>query len=151
RSLFNKSASEKPAGFSLAVEEDDIDEEKEKEEERERQKLLEQIKLKQEQEREQQEQKQAAKRKFGLFWSHLDSPFLQTQTQLSKIGSVGQKFKLPGEKEEDSASHDSTAEGAKDDYEEWFWSVRGEISRECRRKRKEATRHMKKKNLKAYL
>lgn len=149
RSLFNLGLNQETTpGFSLAVPEDDIDEDKQAQEEAERQKLLDQIKKKQEEERENQEQKLTNKRKVGLFWSHFESPFLQTQTQLSKIGHVGQKIKLPGEKEDEALEN---VEGEEDDYEKWFWSMRGTIGRECKKRKREVTRNMKKRNIKAYV
>lgn len=140
RSLFN--LAEQDSGFQLGLDEEneDIDEGKLIDEE-ERQKLLEQIKSKQEQH--QQEASISTKRKFGLFWSHFESPFLQTQAQLSKIGHAAEVVHLPGEEEGQEVRDEG--HGAEDAYERWFWSMRGEIGRECKRRKRDVMRMLKKK------
>lgn len=140
RSLFN--LAEEGSGFQLGLDEENedmgqanlIDEE-------ERQKLLEQIKSKQEQH--QQEVSVTTKKKFGLFWSHFESPFLQTQAQLSKIGHIAEVVHLPGEDEGEEVRDEG--HGAEDAYERWFWSMRGEIGRECKRRKRDTMRTLKKK------
>ncbi|KAK6869091.1 60S ribosome subunit biogenesis protein NOP8 [Candida tropicalis] len=84
------------------------------------------------------------KQKFGLFWCHFDSPFLSTQSQLSKLGN--DKIKLPGEDQDikDKGEEDEGEEESK--YEKWFWSMRGEISRECKRRKRDVLRSLRKKN-----
>lgn len=153
RSLFNQEKSDTQAGFSLALEqqdEDDIDEEAGRVAEEERQKLLEQIKSKQSEL--QQEAVVAAGRGnlFGLFWTHFDSPFLQTQTQLSKIGHTKETVRLPGEEEDANPELQIRDEGHGDEdaYERWFWSVRGEVGRECKRRKRDVMRMFKKKSTK---
>lgn len=140
RSLFN--LADQDSGFQLGLddENEDIAEENLIDEE-ERQKLLEQIKSKQEQH--QQEVSVTSKRKFGLFWSHFESPFLQTQAQLSKIGHVAEIVHLPGEEEGQEVRDEG--HGAEDAYERWFWSMRGEIGRECKRRKRDVMRLLKKK------
>lgn len=62
----------------------------------------------------------------GLFFAHLDSPFLSVQTQLSKL---------------------PTASFDKAQWEEEFWSRRGELNRLFQRRRRDVLR--RKKNVKA--
>ncbi|KAL6454254.1 NOP8 60S ribosome subunit biogenesis protein NOP8 [Candida maltosa Xu316] len=78
--------------------------------------------------------------KFGLFWPHFESPFLATQSQLSKLGV--DKMKLPGEEEQNEENGEDESL-----YEKWFWSMRGEISRECKRRRRDVLRSLRKKNV----
>lgn len=140
RSLFNLGDQE--SGFQLGLDEENEDMgEQNLIDEEERQKLLEQIKSKQEQH--QQEASVATKKKFGLFWSHFESPFLQTQAQLSKIGHAAEVVHLPGEEEGQDVRDDG--HGAEDAYERWFWSMRGEIGRECKRRKRDMMRTLKKK------
>ncbi|RCK57377.1 60S ribosome subunit biogenesis protein NOP8 [Candida viswanathii] len=79
----------------------------------------------------------AKQQKYGLFWPHFDSPFLSTQSQLSKLGN--EKIVLPGEQE----GGDDEGESA---YEKWFWSMRGEILRECKRRKRDVLRSLRKKS-----
>lgn len=149
RSVFNL-GKEPSDGFSFGLDLDDVDEEKFEQEEKERQLLLQQIKEKQKQQEERFES-QAVRRKFGLFWTHSDSPFLQTQTQLSKVGFIGEAFKLPGEEDEEGGEPAAPEEGQEDAYEKWFWSVRGDMNRECKRRRRDVMRTIKKKSNRAFL
>lgn len=145
RSLFNQPAE---AGFSLQVDEEDIDDEAEKEAENERQKLLEQIKQKQKEQQTEAPVTTTKRNQFGLFWSHFASPFLQTQTQLSKVGHVGEIVRLPGEDEslvEQEIRDDG--HGDEDAYERWFWSVRGDVGRECKRRKRDVMRTFRKKSV----
>lgn len=142
RSLFNL---EKSSGFSLALDEDDIDESHQIAEQ-ERLQLLEQIKSKQKTHVDEISSAARANR-FGLFWTHFESPFLQTQTQLSKIGHVGENVKLPGEDDGEIQIRDD-GHGEEDAYERWFWSVRGEVGRECKRRKRDVVRMFKKKSAK---
>ncbi|KAK6458133.1 putative nucleolar protein required for 60S ribosome biogenesis [Scheffersomyces xylosifermentans] len=145
RSLFNpgtgknaKIALEEPASqFRLALSEDDEDIDNEKVVDAEQQKqLLEQIRKKQEE-----DALRERSTKYGLFWPHSDSPFLQTQSQLAKIGNIGDHIKLPGES--DGAT---VKDGEESAYEKWFWGMRGELSRECKRRRRDVLRVFKKKS-----
>ncbi|EGW30492.1 uncharacterized protein SPAPADRAFT_52572 [Spathaspora passalidarum NRRL Y-27907] len=127
RSLFNAPSQ---STFKLELSDDDIEETTALPNETTQQQILEQIQAKQE--------TYAVKAtKFGLFWPHLDSPFLSTQSQLNKIGSVHDKIVLPGEDEDMS-------EGEETKYEKWFWNNRGEISRMCKRRRRDVLRIMSK-------
>ncbi|KAF5208837.1 Nucleolar protein 8 [Clavispora lusitaniae] len=141
RSLFNP-ADDASSGFQLALDEEDIGTENLLDE-KERQALLEQIKSKQEQHQQEVSIAAGKRNKYGLFWSHFDSPFLQTQAQLSKIGHTGEHIRLPGE-EEDQEIRDE-GHGEEDAYERWFWSMRGEIGRECKRRKRDTLRMLKKK------
>ncbi|ABN66378.2 putaative nucleolar protein required for 60S ribosome biogenesis [Scheffersomyces stipitis CBS 6054] len=143
RSLFNPGNTEEVietgSGFKLALDEndDDIDEDRAMDEDQQ-QALLEQIRNKQEE-----DAVRERSTKFGLFWPHLDSPFLSTQSQISKIGAIGDHIKLPGEKDEVVVA---TKEGEESPYEKWFWENRGELSRECKRRRRDVLRVFKKKS-----
>lgn len=128
RSLFNP---ETQTGFKLALSDEDEDVEVEDNEEEQKQ-LLAQI-----QQKLREDHLRLQSHKYGLFWSHFESPFLQTQTQLSKVGAVGEAIKLP--EIEVTSGRDNTG------YEEWFYSVRGEVTAECKKKRKDAVRLMRKK------
>lgn len=136
RTLFNPAES---SGFKLALSEDDEDvdqlAQKQLEDLAEQQKLLKQIKKKQEA-----ETLKLQTHKFGLFWPHFDSPFLQTQSQLKKIDS---SVKLPGDEEKAEDKEDKEGESA---YEKWFWQQRGELSRECKRRRRDVVRVFNKKS-----
>lgn len=145
RSVFNQELLLSAGLFALA--EDDINEELE-EQEKDRALLLEQIKQKQQKEQEYIAPRIIQQKKHGLFWSHFESPFLQTQTQLSRIGYVDEAVRLPGEDDLEAAPK---GEDEKNAYETWFWSMRGEASREGRRRKKELQRRMQKKAPKAYL
>ncbi|CCE78176.1 Piso0_000793 [Millerozyma farinosa CBS 7064] len=79
----------------------------------------------------------------GLFWPHLDSHFLFSQTQFGQLG-LRTEIKLPGE-----ADGNPTSNSNETPYETWFWSMRGEVSRECKRLRRDALRSLRKKNKKA--
>ena len=102
---------------------------------------------------------------FGLFWPHLDSPFLSTQSHLAKIGAVEDDYKYtwpmtqngqigPNSPNGDVSKIPSTSGNGNDDkqvevgeeteYEKWFWSVRGEITRECKRRRRDLVRNFRK-------
>ncbi|KAH3661531.1 hypothetical protein OGAPHI_006379 [Ogataea philodendri] len=61
-------------------------------------------------------------RKFALFFSHSDSPFLSAQTQIASLPTV-----QLGE-----------------DYDKWFWENRGEMNRYFRRRRRDVLRQTKK-------
>lgn len=143
RTLFNPNQEiveekEEPL-FKLALSEDDDDIDEEKTVDVSQQKeLLEKIKMKQQQEDE--EIQSSKEKKFGLFWSHKDSPFLQSQSQLNKVGGLEDVVKLPGET--DSISLNAEGESP---YEQWFWQMRGELSRECKRRKRDVLRIFKKK------
>lgn len=79
----------------------------------------------------------------GLFWPHLDSHFLFSQTQFGQLG-LRTEVKLPGE-----ADENTNLTSNETPYETWFWSMRGEVSRECKRLRRDALRSFRKKNRKA--
>lgn len=153
RSLFNpgevqqKDNKEPSSGFKLALsEEDDIDYEKEDINAAQQEELLQQIKEKQ-QEQAHIEMKALKASQFGLFWHHFDSPFLQTQSQLNKIGAFEDNTRLPGEEEGDLAGNGDDSEESP--YEKWFWEKRGELSRECKRRKRDVSRIFKKKASKA--
>ena len=139
RSLFNK---EQESGFKLEVDEDDIDEEKEKElnDPTYQQTLLKEIEQKQQQDA--QIHQELRRNQFGLFWTHKDSPFLSTQSQLNKIGTAEDVITLPGEID---GANLEVPEGEENAYEKWFWDQRGELSRECKRRRRDVMRAFKKK------
>lgn len=145
RSLFNPNGvaqETKTSGFKLALDENDDDFDEQKQIDIIKQNEL----LKQIQKQQEEEFIKQQATKFGLFWSHFDSHFLQTQTQLSKIGSSTDIVKLPGESE----TILETAENADEsNYEKWFWSMRGEISRECKRRKRDVTRIFRKKSKKS--
>ncbi|KAK6203280.1 putative nucleolar protein required for 60S ribosome biogenesis [Scheffersomyces amazonensis] len=163
RSLFNPSTSDKievsnedenSNGFKLAlsVDDDDIDETKAIDT-TSQQELLEQIKAKQEEQL--QQQIQQSSRTVGLFWGHFESPFLQSQSQLSKIGNANDHIKLPGENlteviniNGDNVGHENNQDGEESAYEKWFWNMRGELSRECKRRRRDVLRVFRKKSKK---
>ncbi|RLV96595.1 60S ribosome subunit biogenesis protein NOP8 [Spathaspora sp. JA1] len=128
RSLFNPTTE---STFTLQVSDDDIEETPEQTQ-AQQQEILEQIQLKQ-----QQEIQTIRKSKFGLFWPHFESPFLSTQSQLNKLGD---KIELP------EAESDEPSEETK--YEVWFWNNRGEISRQCKRRRRDVLRIMNKRSKK---
>lgn len=153
RGLFNpgqvqqKDNEETSTGFKLALsEEDDIDYEKEDINAAQQEELLQQIKSKQ-QEQEHIEMKALKAARFGLFWHHFDSPFLQTQSQLNKVGTFEENAKLPGE--EDGNLADNNDDNDESPYEKWFWEKRGELSRECKRRKRDVSRIFKKKASKA--
>lgn len=136
------------SGFKLGLDEsdEDIDVEKKQADEEEQRKLAEQIALKQQQQEEEEfEAVRASSKTFGLFWTHFESPFLQTQTQLSKIGHANEKITLPGEENGPSVRDDG--HGEEDAYETWFWLMRGEVSRECKRRRRDVLRTLKKRHI----
>lgn len=151
RSLFNQDKSSLGGGFSLAIDEEDVDLEAQRLAEEEREKMLEQIKSKQKEQLEEATSIEARGDQFGLFWTHFDSPFLQTQTQLSKIGHVGETIRLPGEEEDQELEVRDEGHGEEDAYERWFWSMRGEVARECKRRKRDVTRMFKKKSSKPYV
>lgn len=148
RSLFNPGQQEKPeaTGFKLSLDDDDIDESNNILNEEEQSKLLEQIKEKQKEQQTNELMSMKNAKKKGLFWPHFDSPFLQTQSQLNRIGNANEMVKLPGEDE--NLAQDNDEESA---YEKWFWSKRGELMRECRRRKRDVNRIFKKKHTKAIL
>jgi nucleolar protein 8 len=128
--------------FSLAVDAEDIDEEKERQLEeaaQQQQQVLREIEHKQHEAQKQAQQQRRAH--FGLFWAHADSPFLATQAQISKFGAPGDVVTLPGEQDGAHLPRD----GGENDYEKWFWSQRGELSRECKRRRRDVLRAFSKK------
>lgn len=135
--------------FKLGLDEsdDDIDYEKEKADQEEQRKLAEQITLKQKEVAEDSSVAATSTKKFGLFWTHFDSPFLQTQTQLSKIGHANEKVVLPGE--EEGAEVRDEGHGEEDAYERWFWLMRGEVSRDCKRRKRDVLRTLKKRHVRA--
>lgn len=141
RSLFKKDSEEKQT-FNIELEEDDIDEEKVNEEEEERKKLQKKLEL-QKQEYQKLQSARLLQRDFGLFWTHFDSPFMQQQTQLSKIGHAQERVVLPGENADDAVATEKTEE--EDDYEKWFWSMRGEVSRDCKKRKKDVGKKTRKK------
>lgn len=148
RSLFNQDKTSTQGGFTLALDEDDIDEDAQRLADEEREKLLEQIKLKQKEQLEESVSEVTRRGGFGLFWTHFESPFLQTQTQLSKIGHIGETIRLPGEEEGQELEIRDEGHGEEDAYERWFWSVRGEVGRECKRRKRDVMRTFKKKSTK---
>lgn len=133
RSLFSKSSDK--SRLNVQLETDDFDEEQLKEKEKERKALQKQLAVKK---KEHQEKVQIVqlRKSHGLFWMHSDSPFLQQQTQLARLGNPDERILLPGE----SADHMSEQKSDEDDYEKWFWSVRGEYSRECNRRMTDVNR-----------
>lgn len=140
RSLFNK-PTEQPT-FSLSIDEEDIDQEKENElnNAEHQAQVLKEIELKQREDLQKiQEQR---KNQFGLFWTHSNSPFLATQSQLNKIGTAEDVLTLPGEED---GKVEAEGEGEENTYEKWFWDQRGELSRECKRRRRDVMRAFKKK------
>lgn len=145
RSLFNPNDANqetKQSGFKLALAEDDEDFDEQKEIDAKKQnELLKQIRKQQEEDFIKQQST-----KFGLFWSHFDSHFLQTQTQLSKFGTSTDNVKLPGETDTIAPTAENVDES---NYEKWFWSMRGEISRECKRRKRDVTRIFRKKSKKS--
>ncbi|CAK9440065.1 uncharacterized protein LODBEIA_P41650 [Lodderomyces beijingensis] len=147
-----------PATFTLALAEDDedIDEAKaeaQRVQDEEQRQLLKQIQRKQQEllnQQQQQQQEQVLQKRrnqFGLFWPHFDSPFLSTQSQLSKIGSVDDEYKYmwavesSGPAGATAIDHSHEGESA---YEKWFWSIRGEMTRECKRRKRDLMRHLRK-------
>lgn len=137
RSIFS---TESNSGFKLALSEDDedVDDDKQRIDE-EQEKLLEEIKKKQRQEEEKMLFNSKLAR-YGLFWSHSDSPFLLTQSQLQKLGTT---IKLPGETELDQQQQQQYLGQDETEYEKWFWSQRGDLSRECKRQKRDAIRRRK--------
>lgn len=119
RTLLNSGPSQ---GFSLALAEDDDDVDQ----------LIQPVNpivIEQIKEKQDQIIKQATK-KYGLFWSHLDSAFLASQSQFNQIGTVGTNQPLPD-----------------DDYEAWFYKLRSEVTSECKRNRRDVQRAFKKKKV----
>ncbi|KAI5967510.1 NOP8 [Candida theae] len=159
RSLFNPSTSDtqpqpQQSTFKLALSDDDhdIDETKIGERDEQRQ-LLKQIQQRKHEEFAQSLQQQR-QNQFGLFWPHFDSPFLSTQSQLAKIGNIAtgdSGFSLPSMNNGssvdaiDGAGGGSVEKEGETDYEKWFWSVRGEFTRECKRRKRDLMRIMRKK------
>lgn len=161
RSLFNptttsdtqaQSQSQQPA-FKLALSDDDHDLDESKlaqdqlQQQQEQQQLLAQIQQRKQEEvaRVLQQQRQT---QYGLFWPHLESPFLSTQSQLSKIDNLGEfGFALPqlSKVAEGSSGGGAVEKEGETEYEKWFWSVRGEFSRECKRRKRDLMRIMRKK------
>ena len=126
------------SGFKLALSEEDEDVDSDHIiDSSEQAQLLEQIKQKQQQLRESGHGVQSKVR--GLFWPHFDSPFLQSQSQLSKIGALAETVTLLGENEPDIEGRDGESP-----FEKWFWSKRGEIGRECKRRKRDVARAFKK-------
>ncbi|EGV64477.1 hypothetical protein CANTEDRAFT_119970 [Yamadazyma tenuis ATCC 10573] len=145
RSLLNPQES---SGFSLGLAQDDIDTSKQVDV-AEQQQVLKSIKSKQKEHHQQQDEvSEPTSSRFGLFWMHTESPFLQTQTQLSKLGYVSEKVKLPGEDDEQIGSTNPEEETP---YEKWFWNTRGEVSRECKRRKRDVLRVLKKKSGKNFV
>lgn len=126
------------SGFKLALSEEDEDVDSDNIiDSSEQARLLEQIKQKQQQLRENGHTVQSKAR--GLFWPHSDSPFLQSQSQLSKIGALAETVTLLGENEPDIEGREGESP-----FEKWFWSKRGEIGRECKRRKRDVARAFKK-------
>lgn len=156
RSLFNPDQStyndDQSGGFKLALDEDDIDQTTNIPTQQQQEELLNQIHIKQQEETEQ-ILPTTSSTKFGLFWAHFDSPFLQTQSQLNKIGNVDELPHLPGEEDGVNAHGISKliSNNEETPYEQWFWSKRGELMRECKRRKRDVNRIFKKKNTKAIL
>lgn len=85
---------------------------------------------------------QQRQNQYGLFWPHFESPFLSTQSQLAKIGNLAESgFNLP------LLSNVADGDGKEGEtgYEKWFWSMRGEFTRECKRRKRDLMRIMRKK------
>ena len=157
RSLFNPTPTDahpqqQSSTFKLALSDDDndIDETKTGQDQQQQQQEQEQL-LAEIQQRKQEEfahnLQQQRQHQVGLFWPHFESPFLSTQSQLAKIGNlVDSKFALPLLTDVASGG-DGAAEGkeGESEYEKWFWSVRGEFSRECKRRKRDLMRIMRKK------
>ncbi|KAI5952123.1 NOP8 [Candida margitis] len=156
RSLFNPTTAnnqtqpQQESTFKLALSDDDIDVDESKSthdvqiQKQEEEKLLTQIQQRKQEEFAQSLQQQR-QNQYGLFWPHFDSPFLSTQSQLAKIGNLGESgFNLPSMNNGGVASGDNAKEG-ETEYEKWFWSVRGEFSRECKRRKRDLLRIMRKK------
>ncbi|KAG7706841.1 hypothetical protein KL914_002725 [Ogataea haglerorum] len=61
-------------------------------------------------------------KKYGLFFSHSKSPFLNAQTQLATLKAVD----------------------IGDEYDKWFWESRGDLNRYFRRRRRDVLRQAKK-------
>lgn len=137
------------SGFKLGLDEsdDDIDVEKNLVDEEEQRKLAEQISLKQQEQEEEVQSTAVSTKKFGLFWTHFESPFMQTQTQLSKIGHANEAITLPGEEDGNELRDDGR--GEEDAYERWFWLMRGEVGRECKRRKRDVLRTLKKRHVRA--
>lgn len=137
------------SGFKLGLDEsdEDIDIERKQADEEERQKLAQQISLKQQEQEEDVQASTVKAKKFGLFWTHFESPFMQTQTQLSKIGNSSEAVTLPGEEHGNEVRDDGR--GEEDAYERWFWLMRGEAGRECKRRKRDVLRTLKKRHVRA--
>lgn len=141
RSLFNPETApieeKKESTFKLGLSEDDEDiTENTGFNSQHQEEILEQIKQKQEE-----NAISETKNQYGLFWTHFDSPFLQSQSQLSKIGNPEDNIILPGESDTITTQDDEETP-----YEKWFWKMRGEVSRECKRRRRDVMRIFKKKS-----
>ncbi|KAF6069776.1 hypothetical protein FOB64_002855 [Candida albicans] len=143
--------------FKLGLQDDDEDLDTDKQLDNLKQQELYKKLQKQRQEQQQQQQEEetnnqqllSSNKKFGLFWCHFDSPFLSTQSQFSKLGGGGGngKIKLPGEEEEEVEGKDDKDQDEDEEslYEKWFWSMRGDISRECKRRKRDLLRTIRKK------
>lgn len=152
RSLFNPTTSNnqpqlQQSTFKLALSDDDndIDESKTVQDKQKQQKEQEQL-LTQIRQRKQEESshnlQQQRQNQYGLFWPHFESPFLSTQSQLAKIGNLAESgFNLP------LLSNVADGDGKEGEtgYEKWFWSMRGEFTRECKRRKRDLMRIMRKK------
>ncbi|KAI3403063.2 ALG3 [Candida oxycetoniae] len=150
RSIFNPNTSlyshdtidnSQETTFKLALSDndEDIDPTKtvlQQEQEMEQERLVKQIQQQQQKNLIEQQQNER-KNQFGLFWPHFESPFLSTQSQLAKIGSVDDEFKFMSvvkgadteiETEPYATNNNKANNKANDDvesaYEQWFWSVR---------------------------
>lgn len=136
RTLLNPQS--ESSGFKLALSEEDEDVDSDHIiDSSEQARLLERIKQKQQQLR---ENGHAVHSKVqGLFWPHFDSPFLQSQSQLSKVGALAESVTLLGENEPEIEGRDGESP-----FEKWFWSKRGEIGRECKRRKRDVARAFKK-------
>lgn len=117
RSLFNPEGTEPTSSFKLIAESDeDIDHQMDEE--------VEQVTVTT-QEIQQMERPVQNKEKHHLFFPHFDSPFMVGQTMLSKLKTSDVMEKLS-------------------DWEDRFWENRGDWTKELKRRRRDALRHLNK-------
>lgn len=136
RSLLNPQES---TGFKLALSDDDDIEDTV--DNTEQAKLMEQIKQKQ---HESSGGLSARTKTRGLFWPHRESPFLLSQSQLSKFGALIESVRLLGEDMADLDGREGESQ-----FEKWFWSKRGEVARECKRRKRDVARAFRKSSRRA--
>ncbi|CUM65646.1 uncharacterized protein PRCAT00003294001 [Priceomyces carsonii] len=141
RSLFNAADTAQSAGgFKLSLSDNDDDIDNEQSPDLEEQKLvIEEIQSKKAKE----EVLDQTSKNHELFWPHFKSPFLSSQSRLQLFGNATDKILLPGENENDKAKIGINEDEAP--YEKWFWSMRGEITRECKRRKRDLSRLNRKK------